>query len=114
MPRCIDAKRQSLYKAAGQLRSEAAKFFVVVEFVKFLSLLTKRNCLFSRPNGERRNFLANASELRNFREGYNSKINKITRHSCMCQEELSLNAQDDENLENVGPSPAFVVFAEAH
>ena len=31
----------SLYKAAKQLGSEAAKFFNVREFVKILSLLTK-------------------------------------------------------------------------
>ena len=185
-PRCADAKRQSLYKAARQLGSEAAKLFNIQEFVKILSLLIKRklftlaptgressrlnevnygyerggkiykntdratecvmtnigedllkipvgwayqlnNEIFinfvkiarhsedndilspknllkglpktflSRPLRERRNFLANVSELRNFREGYNSKINKIICHSCIIREDLSLDAQDDEN-----------------
>lgn len=30
------------------------------------------------------------------------------------QEELSLNAQDDERVEMLKSSPAFVAFAEAH
>ena len=67
----------------------------------------------------RKNFLANASELRNFRKVYKNSV-KITRHSedndilgpknllKESQEDLSLNAQDDENVEMFEPSPAVL------
>ena len=45
-PRCIDAKRQSLLQAAGQLGSGAVKLVIVGEFIKLFSL-PKRKLLLS-------------------------------------------------------------------
>ncbi len=53
---CVE--RQSRLQAAGQLGSEAAKRNLIREFVKLFSLLTKRNFLFSRPYGERLEFVS--------------------------------------------------------
>ena len=72
-PRSMDAKRQSLLQAAGQLGSEAVKLFVVVEFVKLFGLLTKRNSLFSRPEG-----LCRVKTIDNcFARGESSRVNAV-------------------------------------
>ena len=78
--RGIDAKRQSLIQAAKQLRSEAAKFFNVREFVDILSLV-KRNILLSPLEGEKK-FLSELCELRNFREGYKKYKNSDRATEC--------------------------------
>ena len=104
-PRCVDAKRHSLYKAAGQLGSEAAKrnchcevksLKGIIEIFenplsqshlikrKFVSLLglTKRNFLFSRPKGERLGFVSELERTYKFKRGVQRHKNTDRATEC--------------------------------